>query len=280
MTYDEALRLYREIVGPGADGIAPDTNPESQQPCEPWSGSALMARLLADKTALSEPPPTCFGQPWYAVIEEQGPFNAMLSGSVPSWDAADHRQGVIYLEYLVLNGCPWGVIDGNDAAADLSAALSKLRGIDDGLSEDAALEKIHAALLMKPVYLVRFGNWPIFTLYLGRALRKGRRRDVEQAFLFRHSMDGTNRGITRVLNAGKATGRLAGHVDVTGTNQDTLSAYQKKRLHEQLVPGCNPTDNDWVEYVCDAWQLERREKAGVAGVKATHSHPVKEVSKT
>lgn len=266
MNYDEALRLYREIVGPSADGIELDANPDPHHAGEPWPGSALMARLLADKLPLPEPPPTCFGQPWYAAIEEQGPFNAMLSGSVPSWDAADHQQGVIYLEYLVLNGCPWGVIDGNEAAADLSAALSELRGIGEGLPEDAVLEKIHSALLMKPVYSVRFGSWPIFTLYLGRAIRKGRRRDVEQAFFFRHSMDGTNRGIIRVLNAGKATGRLAGQVDITGSDQDTLSAYQKRRLHEHAAPGCNSTDNDWVEFVCDAWQLERREKAGVAGV--------------
>ena len=277
MKYEDALRLYREIVGLGADSIEPDVESDPRQEGEPWSGSALMARLLADKPPLPEPPPTCCGQPWYAIIEGQGPFNAMLSGSLPSWEA-DRQGGVIYLEYLLLNGCPWGVVDGNEAAADLSAAFAELRNVGDEPNERTVLQKIHAALLLKPVYSVRFGSWPVFTLYLGRAIRKGRRRDVEQAFFFRHSMDGTNRSIRRVLNAGRAAVGFAGQIDVTDQNRDMLSAYQKHRLREQAEASGNQGENDWVEFECDAWQLERQE--GESGIKATHSHPVLEVSKT
>ena len=229
---------------------------------EPGEKSALFARLLSGKAPLPFPPPTSFNQPWYDVIEESGPFHIVLGGMLPAWDVP-HPDRTIFLEYLIVNGCPWGVVSGNEAASRMSDLLSRLRDCKDRSDGDALLDGIGECLLERPEWIVRVDPWTDFRVYLGRAKRQGKRREIENTKFFRHSLDGTNSSITRVLieSAQQAAGKAERLAHLRDKPAHLRTAYENQAL-ESLTWIQSDPGMDWVEYEADAWSIASLDTGG------------------
>lgn len=223
---------------------------------KPHENSALLARLLSGKMPLPHPPPTTFKQPWYDVLEKPGPFEVVFSGTIPSINVP-HGLGTIFLEYLSLNNCPWGVVSGNAAAATMSDMLAALRDSQSREEGRQIVASIHESLLQRPEWIVKFEPWHEFRLYLGRIRRRGKRCDIEDVPFFRATLDGTNLEITRVLidGAEQIEGRRKRLAHLVDRPQHLLQPYELRALRE-LDAAYPLSDLDWVEYECDGWLLE------------------------
>ena len=135
--------------------------------------SALFARLLDGKQPLRAPPPSTFHQPWYEVIEEDGPFAVMLSDAhVARASFAPDEPNVT--RSISLDHCPWTVIRMNDAATRLFALQEQL---DEKLFQErdgpasgwapAFLGEVLKAYQDGPELLVQHEEWPPYRLRLG-----------------------------------------------------------------------------------------------------------------
>ncbi len=141
------------------------------------SKSALFARLLDGKPALAEAPPLSFSYPWFALLEEPGPFNVSL-GVLPAH--AKHPRETAQSENgtLLINQCPWSVVSANDAGRtllDLQSQLSKTaRPLQKGAQcvvhqwSPSLLAEVLKAYADRPEFIVQNGNWPTYRLYLSR----------------------------------------------------------------------------------------------------------------
>jgi hypothetical protein len=137
--------------------------------------SALFARLLDGKPPLRAPPPSTFHQPWYEVIEEDGPFAVMLSDAHVARAAPAAGEANVSRS-LCLDHCPWTVIGMNDAASRLFALQEQLdeklfreRECDGPASGWTAdfLEAVLKAYRDGPELLVQHEEWPPYRLRLG-----------------------------------------------------------------------------------------------------------------
>lgn len=235
-----------------------EMHPELDISLEPGPKSALFARLLTGKLPLLFPPPTSFGQPWYEIVEEAGPFDILLGGTLAVTDShAAH--GDPFLEHLIINGCPWGVVAGNEPAAALSDFFQRLRHCTDRFAGEMYVNGIVACLHRRPEWVVRFAPWPDYRVYLGRAKRQAKRSDIRNLKFFRHSLDGTNLEITRVLidGAQQAAGRAQRLAHLLEKPGHLLSHYERKALADINCLPADPSASDWVEYECDAWEIAR-----------------------
>lgn len=158
--------------------------------------SALFARLLAGKKPLAHPPPTSNSYPWYAVVEEDGPFPVVLGNMMFLGAAPGHW-------VVSLNQCPWTVLSSNEAAKELISLNKRLAATvttaptmsaedrrvvatrryrwDETLRSD-----VIAAYAGQPEFLVRHGQWPTYRLYVGRHEISGPRAFAEDAMAGRH----------------------------------------------------------------------------------------------
>lgn len=229
---------------------------------EPGEKSALFARLLSGKAPLPFPPPTSFNQPWYECIEERGPFHVVLGGMLPAWDVPT-PDGTVFLEYLIVNGCPWGVVSGNESASRMSDLLARLRDCTDRAGGDAILHDIGECLLKRPEWIVRIDPWSDFRVYLGRAKRQGKRREIENTKFFRHTLDGTNISITRVLidSAQQAAGKAERLAHLKDKPAHLRTAYESQAL-KNLTSIQSDSGMDWVEYEADAWSIASLDPSG------------------
>lgn len=76
--------------------------------------SALLRRLRAGLKALPEPPPTSFGQPWYAVLESDAVHKVATDGKLTTLAellGTQDASATARNQFLVqLNGCHWKVV--------------------------------------------------------------------------------------------------------------------------------------------------------------------------
>lgn len=237
--------------------------PRGSIDCEPGEKSALFARLLSGKDPLPFAPPTSFGQPWYDLIECPGPYDVLLGGTLPAWDVPN-QSDTVFLEYLVVNSCPWGVKNGNDAAAAMSDLLGQLRDCTDRATGASIMQGIGECLHARPEWTVNFSPWADYRVFLGRSLRQGKRRDVERVEFFRHSLDGTNLRITRTLidGARQAEGKAERVAHLRKKPAHLLTTYERKALADLDASRCNTSDGDWVEYESDTWMIQAVDSAG------------------
>lgn len=136
--------------------------------------SALFYRLLSGKPALPAPPPTAFSYPWYAVVEEAGPFTVTLGSSMRT------EHGL----YLTINQCAWKVVAANEAAAALLT-------LDEQLRDKPSVEGLAAAVTayaQNPVFTVQFGEWPAYELKLGRVETRSARHHALECIADRESL--------------------------------------------------------------------------------------------
>jgi hypothetical protein len=224
----------------------------------PGEQSALFARLLGGQHPLPHRPPTTWHQPWYQVIEESGPFPVRLGGVLESSDLT-RGTGVVYLEYLLLNNCPWGVASSNASAREMVMAMMALKGCRDRRAGDELVSEMQSLLLARPEWEVVFDPWPSYTVSLGRGLRTGVRREVEGSLFARDSFDGTNRVIHRVLHSGQAQyeGRCERLKGIQLKRPELQTGPEKQLIADLEVLRADPPAADWVEYSCDVWMLSK-----------------------
>jgi hypothetical protein len=134
--------------------------------------SALFARLLTGKQPLRAPPPSTFHQPWYEVIEEDGPFAVMLSDAHVERATAAAGEPEVNRS-ICLDHCPWTVTRMNDAAQRLFALQEQLDEKCDRERDGPAaswtpdfLEQVLKAYRDGPELLVQHEEWPPYRLRL------------------------------------------------------------------------------------------------------------------
>lgn len=75
--------------------------------------SALLRRLRSGRAPLAEPPPTSFGQPWYEVLESEGPHKVATDGKLTTLAellGTQDSSATARNQFLVqVNGCHWNV---------------------------------------------------------------------------------------------------------------------------------------------------------------------------
>ncbi|MBS1228980.1 MAG: hypothetical protein H6R17_2257 [Proteobacteria bacterium] len=154
----QVLRLFYGMSG-GAEG-----NPRS----------ALLARLLDGKPPLRAPPPSTFHRPWYEVIEDDGPFEVIVSDAHLSCAPSDHGEHDA-THSLCIDRCPWLVVHMNGAARRLFAMQQRLdgkarreRGGTAFGWTSALLSDVLAAYRDGPEFIVRHEEWPPYRLGLRR----------------------------------------------------------------------------------------------------------------
>lgn len=234
--------------------------------------SALFYRLLSGKPALPAPPPTAFSYPWYAVVEEAGPFTVTLGSSMRT------EHGL----YLTINQCAWKVVAANEAAAALLT-------LDEQLRDKPSVEGLAAAVTayaQNPVFTVQFGEWPAYQLKLGRVETRcvrhhfleslSARKALSEAFLARF---GQARQVLDARNFFLAP--TLGLVHLKGEHPRVRIAAQEQRLQAgttnypgllaaiigqdrvKLDAACaafeaDPDRDDIIGVICDDWQLVKQ----------------------
>ncbi len=131
--------------------------------------SALFARLLSGRPALPFPPPTSYSYPWYAVIEDDGPFPVILEGAITLGSLARGTGGAAGLYTVGINQCDWAVIQENPAFADLRRwqdALAATRTAGGVVWTPEIREGVAAAYTAQPTSVVRHGPWPDYRLFV------------------------------------------------------------------------------------------------------------------
>ena len=159
----QVLRLFYGMSG-GSEG-----NPRS----------ALLARLLAGKQPLRAPPPSTFHRPWYEVIEDDGPFEVVLSDAHLS-DAPVDQSHHETTHSIGIDRCPWQVVRMNDAARRLFALQQRLdRKARRANGEThfgwtaALLGDVRDAYRDGPELIVRHEEWPPYRLRLSPRVALG-----------------------------------------------------------------------------------------------------------
>lgn len=211
----EHLKAFRDLMGGGAGN----------------GKSALFARLLQGKPALPFPPPTSLSYPWYAVVEEDGPFNVMVDGLTfgePELDARIKKGAVI-----TINQCLWTVVSRNAAAERLSALQAELSATARPEKEGAIhcshtwsvrlLESVLGAYGGGPEFIVRYGEWGNYRLALGRKPSTCQRG---------YAMDAIVETITRQVD----------RLSVCGSVFDVGRFFLNAEFGEVVSPGVHPRD--------------------------------------
>ncbi|WP_028456139.1 hypothetical protein [Chitinilyticum litopenaei] len=110
-----------------------------------WEHSALFERLQSGQAPLPYPPPTSFGQPWYAIVEMPGVFPVAVT--------AAQRLGNGQHAELELNDCVWQVL------AHVLPDGRELAGAPAVFRDDCR-------------YIVSHGHWPAYCLSRGRTANR------------------------------------------------------------------------------------------------------------
>ncbi len=136
--------------------------------------SALFWRLLNGKEPLPIPPPTRYSYPWYEIIEKPGPhqvgdigFHAY--GKPLSQQLAEIR-GTDVEDRLFIEQCGWTVLSHNAAA---QAMLATLR------SGEFTIDDQNRLMAAGPEWIVRYGAWPAYRLFVQRYRRQTLPRFLE-----------------------------------------------------------------------------------------------------
>ena len=125
--------------------------------------SALFARLLDGKPALDRPPPSSFHRPWYALVEEEGPFAVQVTDAHMMAVDGEVEGGSGYAFLLGINECPWEVEKANGPGRALLVLHGQLEQHShvDGYGWTKRLHtEVLAAYRSDPRFIVRHDDWP------------------------------------------------------------------------------------------------------------------------
>lgn len=136
-----------------------------QEPGHPKS--ALFARLLNGRDPLPYPPPTSFSYPWYAVIEEPGPFRSGdVYCEIPPADVQDAGAPPV----LWINQHGWTIQARNAPAEALEGLQQRLRATETPdrtcVWTPELTREVRAAYAALPEYRVSVDPWPEYRLWV------------------------------------------------------------------------------------------------------------------
>ena len=237
--------------------IRKDTYPDRKIELEPGPKSALFARLLSGKPPLAFPPPLSFQQPWYESVEAEGPFFVQIGGVVPVAQVRWPEHGDLFVDYLLINDCPWGIVSANPAANEVLSCMARLKASPQQTRQE--LPALTDALLQRPEWIVKFNPWQEFRVYLGRTTRQDHRERISDHHVSLLTLDGTNLEVKRVVTDGAAlvASRSERVAHLRKKPLHFLSSIERTALADADKVLANPSAMDVIEYECDAWQIKR-----------------------
>lgn len=227
----------------------------------PGPKSALFNRLLNGQAALPYPPPTSYSYPFYSLIE-QGHASGLEVGGVTTLGGLLRGNGAVpgSERCIIINQCLWAVEYQNEAANALMELAQNLEPRQGAYLTEADSGRAAAVLRRRPEWKVRFGHWPAFTLYMGRATREGIRSVLHNPRL-ESDFSGGNREAGEVLRSGAQSRaeRAARIATQRARPAGSLSRFEELTLlrdeAEALNDGRPAEDDDWIRFTCDAWCL-------------------------
>lgn len=136
--------------------------------------SSLFWRLLNGKDPLPMPPPTRYSYPWYEIIETPGPYRVgdiwfLAYGKALGQQLAEIR-GTDIEDRLFIEQCGWAVLSRNAAAQEM---LEVLQG------DTFTLEDQNRLMAAGPEWIVQYGKWPAYRLFVQRYRRQTLPRFLE-----------------------------------------------------------------------------------------------------
>ncbi|MDA8377398.1 MAG: hypothetical protein M0Z50_10150 [Planctomycetia bacterium] len=131
--------------------------------------SALFWRLLNGKDPLPMPPPTRYSYPWYGIIEDPGAHQVGSIGfhayGKPLGQQLAEIRGTDREDRLFIEQCGWAVLSRNAAAQDM---LERLQSDEFTLNDQ---NRLMAASLESPEWIIQYGKWPAYRLFVQRYRR-------------------------------------------------------------------------------------------------------------
>jgi len=217
--------------------------------------SALFARLLEGKEALQYPPPKLGSYPNYLLIEKPGPHAIKLetrSIVQSKMNQAEVKGGIILEDSL------WTICHQNEAASKL---IGILKNYTDGqnfntLSPNSeSYIRLLNSLKERPEWIVRFGEWPEYRLYMGRTIMT-----ASKWYAFKKEIDlkQLGGGHPKILKTHVANPNLPDPAKYINFGQGKFAQYFSwlenilNKIRKWVL-----LDRDWIEYECDAWVVER-----------------------
>lgn len=273
-TYEQVRQQERNALNQylGANSVATDAHRTNSQ--LRWNqpgdeNSALFSRLLDGKEPLAHPPPTCYGYPWYACIEDKGPLEVCLEL------ASAHADDKALDPSLYIAQCRWRIEEENQPANDLRQLYRNAQMVLSPSPSGGQFSKAYQALeseakqLLKrsPEWIVRYQNWHRFRVYLGRGEGRCRRRLFDRDLL-RPDFSGGNKILIQSEEQGDTTeeplflrwfrllkNRLHWPYDASLVKKLGNAAKNDKTSNDYASKDEEP-GADMVSYTCDAWMLE------------------------
>lgn len=286
--WDHAVTEYKRVQAKNLTALSPlasEPDPAFSAFLNSGCGdekSALFCRLLNGLPALEFPPPTSYSYPWYAVVEERGPFNVDFLGC---------EKRTKQPRTAIINQCSWDVLSVNDAAAEietLQVLLSKTRkkiltstsqSFDFEYSwTDSFFKAVQDAYQSKPAVIVKFGSWRHCELQVGlrithanlkyaKAVIKGEfseRRLVKAGSVYDLMMLDLCPQIGQTIGKGEHPSIMHNQL----VEQNKLSpagqggyasmalAASERTIHAAIEEfEADPTCRDWVELISLGWML-------------------------
>lgn len=217
--------------------------------------SALFARLLGGKEALPYPPPKLGGYPNYLLIENPGPHAIKLETQsiIQSGMHQTEVKGGIFIEDSL-----WTICYQSEAASKLIGILKN--NIDgqsfNTLSPNAELYKrLKNCLKENPEWIVRFGEWPEYRLYMGRTITS-----ASKGYAFKKKIDlnQLGSGHPKILKTHAANPNLSDPMKYVNFGQGKNAKYFSWLENIlNIVRQRGLFDKDWIEYECDGWVVEK-----------------------
>lgn len=139
--------------------------------------SALFWRLLNGKDPLPMPPPTRYSYPWYGIIEDPGAHQVGSIGfhayGKPLGQQLAKIRGTDREDRLFIEQCGWAVLSRNAAAQDM---LERLQSDEFTLNDQ---NRLMAASPESPEWIIQYGKWPAYRLFVQRYRRQTLPRFLE-----------------------------------------------------------------------------------------------------
>lgn len=266
LRYDVALAEYARVMAANRDALntqgqtCGNTRPRNAfaDLHRPGPKSALFARLLEGKPALLSAPPTSYGYPWFAIIEDGRASGIDIGGAIPVAGALAGLSESGCQESLLINQCPWGIISANDAATELMS-LARAWAILDMPLEDTRSDVVRSILRQRPEWIVQYRQCGPYRVYLGRTHAQGRRDVLMRDRLYR-DFTGGNPVIKSVLQPYRQqrARELERVAQLRAKAPEALAEFERLMLlgEENYVAPPQPEDWDWVVVERDGWCIE------------------------
>jgi hypothetical protein len=251
--WDSSVKEYERVMHSNIAryGISPEWLEPVGHP-----KSALFARLLNGKKALPYPPPKSGGYPCYSLIEFPGPHAIKLE--TRSIIQSQVHQARELSRSIKIEDSLWMIHYQNEAASKLIGFLSSVT--DDKRLNTLSRSSEHYKRLLNcledgPEWIVRFGEWPEYRLYMGRIITTATKGYACKKEMDLNQLAG---GHPKILRTNIANPNLSDSTRYISFGRGKYAQYFSwlESLHN-IIRKMVLFNSDWIEYECDAWVIEK-----------------------